>query len=330
MGQVLHHGKEIYIFFRKYEILGIIGIFISSLTISILILKILKIIIKNDIKDYNHFVSFVFEDINPKEKITQIIYLIINIFLLVSFYIMMAGFTSYFKEKYNISTYISSIICAFFCYIILKKNIKGIIKISTICVPIIITFIIVLGTKNINFATNQIIDMFYKINFRYSVNSIISALLYAGYNSILLIPVIINLKRYYNEKNIKIICFLVFSLIIILAVFVYIILLKGNLYIMQMDMPIAYIIKIFEKNYNLFYGIVIIISIVTSIISAAYSFLKNCSKDKVKYNRNLKIICFSSIFASNIGFSKLINILYPIFGLFGIIQIYFILLRKDE
>ena len=99
---------------------------------------------------------------------------------------------------------------------------------------------------------------------------------------------------------------------------------------MQMDMPIAYIIKIFEKNYNLFYGIVIIISIVTSIISAAYSFLKNCSKDKVKYNRNLKIICFSSIFASNIGFSKLINILYPIFGLFGIIQIYFILLRKDE
>ena len=330
MGLVSHLGKEIYIFFRKYEILGIMGIFISSLIISILILKILKIIIKNDIKDYNHFISFVFEKFNSNEKIPKIINLVINIFLLVSFYIMIAGFSSFFKEKYNISTYISSIVCVFFCYIILKKNTKGIIKISTFCVPIIITFITILGIKNINFAVNQIIDMFYKINFKNSVNSIISALLYAGYNSILLIPVIINFKKYYNEKNMKIICFLVFILIVSLAIFIYIILLKGNLYIMQMDMPIAYIIKIFEKKYNLLYGIVVIISIITSIISASYSFLKNCSKDKVKYNRNLKIICLSSIFASNIGFSNLINILYPIFGLFGIIQIGFILLRKDE
>ena len=98
---------------------------------------------------------------------------------------------------------------------------------------------------------------------------------------------------------------------------------------MQMDMPIAYIIRIFEKKYILFYGIVVIISIFTSMISVVYSFLQNCSKEKSKYKKNLKLICFSSIFISNIGFSKLISLLYPIFGLFGIIQIYFIFLRKE-
>lgn len=326
----MHHGKEIYLFFGRYEILGIIGIFISAVIISTLIYKIIKIILKKDIKNYNDFLFFVFEKNKHKEIISIIINITINIFLLISFYIMMAGFSSYFKEKYNVSIYIISTIGAIFCYIILKENIEGIIKISTISVPIIIILISMLGIKNIGPVLNKLDYMIFETNFKNIDKSIISALLYAGYNSILLIPIIINLKKYYYNKNIKTICCLVLFLIVFLALSIYSILLKGNLSIMQMDMPIAYIIRIFERKNIFAYGIVIITSIITSLISAGYSFLKNCSNDKIKYNRYLKLICISSIFISNIGFSKLINLLYPIFGLFGIIQIYLILTRKVE
>ena len=149
--------------------------------------------------------------------------------------------------------------------------------------------------------------------------SIVSSFLYSGYNSIILIPVVISLKKNIKANSSKIIGILISILLIILGFFVFCILLMGNIQIMQLDMPIAFIIKKFESKYEFFYGIVLLISIFTSIISAGLGFLKNCSKSKLQYKRYLKIICISSIFISNIGFSKLINLLYPIFGILGII-----------
>lgn len=322
------HGKEIYNFFGKYEIYGILGIIISSAILGYLISKILKIIKHSDINTYNDFLLFILKNQKSKEKIIEIINLIINMFLLISFYIMMAGFSSYFKQKYNIENYITSTLVAIFCYIVLNKNIGGVIKISSICVPIIIAFIITLGTNNLEMGIQKINNI--NTTTDLLVPSILSSLLYAGYNSILLIPVVITLKKYVEEKNIKFTGILIGIILILLGFFVYIILLKGNEAIMQMDMPLAYIIKNFEPEYEYLYGVVIIVSIFTSIISAGFSFLKNCSKNKKKYEIYLKLICMSSILISNIGFSELINLLYPIFGLFGIIQIYFIFTRKIE
>lgn len=324
----LHHGKEIYNFFGKFENYGIFGLIISSIIFASIIYKIIKIITQKDIENYNNFLLYILEKNKYKKKIYEIIKLIINIFLLVSFYIMIAGLSSYFKQKYNIASYITATIGVFFCYSVLNKNLDGIVKASTICVPLIIIFIIAMGIINFEQSINKI----YSINTEIKLlsSSVISSFLYVGYNSILLIPVVISMKKYCDKKNIRIISFLIGLIIFLLGGFVYIILLRGNTYIMQMDMPIAYIIKKFYKKYSIFYGIVIIISIFTSIISAGFGFLKNCSKNKKEYQRYLKLMCVSSILISNIGFSKLVDLLYPIFGLFGIIQIYFILIRKIE
>lgn len=326
--QALLHGKEIYNFFGQYELCGILGIIISSCIIGALINKIFKIISKKNIKNYNEFLLYILKNKNSKEGIFEIINLIINIFLLISFYIMMAGLSSYFKQKYEISVYITSVLGALFCYIILNKNMEGIIKISTICVPVIIIFIFTLGIKSLDNGFCKINNMDFSINLL--PISIISAFLYAGYNSILLIPVTISLKDYFSKKNAKIIVILISSILILLGFYVYIILLNEDIEIMKLDMPIAYIIKIFGKKYEYLYGIVVIISIFTSIISAGFSFLKNCSDNRKKYKKYLKLMCISSIFISNIGFSELINLLYPIFGLYGIIQIVFILKTKIE
>lgn len=321
-------GKEIYIFFNKYGICGIIGILVSGLIIGILVYKVFYILLKQrEINEYNELLNYMFDNRKKNRfNIVRIINYIINIFLIISFYIMSAGFSSYFKQEYNISIYIASTIFAVLCYIILKNNIEGIIKISSILVPIIIIFILNLGSQNFAFSINQIANMNFLGNM--FVDSIISSVLYASYNSIILIPVLISLKRYINNKN-KI-CIGVFTslIIIILSIFVYIILLKASVDIMKLDLPLIYVVKQFGKIYEYLYGIVIIISIFTSALSAGYSFLKNCTKSKKNYNIILIIMCVTSVFIANIGFSNLVNILYPIFGILGIIQIYYILKIK--
>ena len=323
----LHHGKEIYIFFGRYEINGIIGLIISSMIFSLLIFKILKLAKNNDIENYDKFLKYILKDIKYNEKLYEIVKVIINIFLLGSFYIMVAGLSSYFKQKYNITNFITATIGVFVCYIILKKNIDSIVKISTICVPILIIFIIGMGIKNMEPGIAKINKM--EININYIYSSILNSILYAGYNSILVIPIVISLKKYCKRHNELIISFLVGATVLTLGFGVFIILLMGNEFIMQMDMPIEYILKNIEKNYTFIYGIVIIISIMTSIISAGYSFLKNYCENDIKYNKYLKLICISSVVFSNVGFSNLINLIYPIFGFFGIIQIYLIL-RKNR
>lgn len=321
-------GKEVYIFFNKYGICGIIGILVSGVVIGVLVYKVFYILLKQKgIDDYNKLLNYIF--VNRKSNrfnIVEVINCIINIFLLISFYIMVAGFSSYFKQEYSISIYITSSIFAIVCYITLNNKIEAIIKISSVLVPIIIIFILNLGVKDLSYSIKQISNMNFLENML--VESVISGTLYASYNSIILIPVLISLKKYINKKNIVLIGVFTSLIVILLSIFVYMILLKANVEIIEIDLPLIYVVKVFGKIYEYLYAAVIIISIFTSVISAGYSFLKNCSKTQKKYNRLLIIMCVTSIFVANIGFSELVNILYPIFGVLGIIQIYYILKIK--
>ena len=321
-------GKEVYIFFGQYELCGILGLIISGGLTAVIINKVLQISNQNKINTYNNFLTDILKNKQSRINLIQIINYIVNIFLLISFYIMIAGFVSFFKQEYNLSPYIIVIITTFMCYIILSKNIEGVIKISTICVPIIILVIVNIGLKNFEFGIEKITSL--SFNITSLGNSIISAILYASYNSILLIPVIISLRKYVKstKRNIRVIGMIIFVIFITLGILVYMILLKGNIQILQLDMPLVYIVESFGKIYEYLFGIVIIISIFTSIISSGYSFLENVKKNKKIYNIYLILICISAIFVSNIGFSKLVNLLYPIFGILGTIQIYYILKRK--
>lgn len=321
-------GKEVYIFFNRYGVCGIIGILISGVIIGVLVYKVFYILLKQKgIDDYNQLLNYIFANRKSNRiNIAQIINSIINIFLLISFYIMVAGFSSYFKQEYNISIYITSSIFAILCYITLNNKIEAIIKISSILVPIIIIFILNLGIKDLSYSINQISNMDFLDNML--VDSVISSILYASYNSIILIPVLISLKKYISKKNNVLIGFFTSLIVILLSIFVYMILLRANIEIIELDLPLIYLVKRFGKIYEYLYGTVIIISIFTSVISAGYSFLKNCSKTQKQYNNLLIIMCVTSIFIANIGFSELVNILYPIFGVLGLIQIYYILKIK--
>lgn len=321
----LPHGKEIYIFFSKYGLYGIIGILLSGTILGILTSKVLKIIGKEqEVNTYNEFLFYIFN--NKNSKLVVILNYIINTFLLITFYIMVSGFTAYFKQEYNIPNYMTGIILAILCYVALNNNIDEVVKISAILVPVIILFIISFGLFDISNGINQVLEMnFIANNF---IRGMWNSIIYSSYNSIILIPVLVTLKKYVNKKNFYSIGVITSLVVIILSLFIYIILLKSNIDIIEFDLPIIYIVKQYGSVFKYLYGVVIVISIFTSIISAGYSFLKNSIKNKKKYSKLLKVMCISSIFITNIGFSNLVNTLYPIFGILGIVQIYYILKIK--
>lgn len=317
-------GREIYLFFGKYGEYGKIGIILSGILTGIIIYRVLELTKMYEINTYNKLL----ERINWKHrKLNKFINIIVNAFLLISFYIMIAGFSAYIAQTYDIAIYISSSIFVIISYIIFKKSIQGVIKANEVLVPFLILLIMYLGIKNIPYMIIKGDGILLEVN---SKGWLFSSILYASYNSILLIPVLTSLRNYIDSKK-GIIKISVISsvVVIILAYLIYGLLLRGEYFCTQLEMPLIEITMQFGIIFKYIYGFVIIASIFTSAISAGYSFLGNVSKSKKSYDIILLIMCVTGILVSNIGFSKLVEILYPLFGVLGLMQICMILKIKE-
>lgn len=316
-------GREIYIFFGRYGEHGKIGIILTSILTGVIIYRVLELTKTYEINTYNKLL----ERINWKHaKLNKIINIIVNSFLLISFYIMIAGFSAYINQTYKIPTYISSIIFIIICYIIFKRSIQGVIKANEILVPFLVLLILYLGMKNIPYIYNKNTDTL--INIKQS-GWLVSSVLYASYNSIMLIPVLTSVRNYIDSKKSIIKISIIGSIIIIvLAFIIYGLLLRGEFFVSELEMPLIEITLQFGNIFKYIYAFVIIASIFTSAISAGYSFLQNVSKSTKSYNIILIIICITGIGVSNIGFSNLVESLYPLFGILGLMQI-FLLMKKS-
>ena len=245
--------------------------------------------------------------------------------MLVSFYIMIAGFGAYCNQQISIKPIIGSIILVIICWIILNKNIKGVVILNQIIVPILIFFITIIGI--INFTKIDILNLSDYIVNTNNTNWFMSGVLYSSYNAILLIPVLITLQKYIKEKKqISQISIIVTIIITILSISIFFMLIKVDVDIENLEMPIAYVITNIYPYFKIIYAIILLFSILTTAISLGNSFVENMKR---KSRKNIiNFICISSILVSGIGFSNLINILYPLFGYLGLIEIFAIIFNR--
>ena len=309
-------GQEIYSFFYLYGKNGIYGILIMSVLIGILIYKSLKIIFKNEIYNYEDFLGLFIGN----KKIKKMICIIINLLLLISFFIMIAGFGAYFEQEIGVNKIIGSIILDILCIFVFFSEVKGVLKASDFIVPFLIIFIIFIGIQNV--AEIKSVEFFKTKN-----NWILSAIIYNSYNFILLIPVLISLKKQITiEKNIKYIAILSTIIIAILSIIIFFLLARVDiLEIKNQEMPVVYVISKYFANYKKIYAFIILASIFTTAISVGIGFIQNISKNRTSYLQIVLFMCITSLIVSNFGFSKLVNFVYPIFGYVGIIQMIIIL-----
>ena len=133
-------GQEVNTFFFSFGVKGLIGIILSSTIIGIIIYKTFKIIYKNNINNYKEFLNCLLKN----EKINNITNSIINIFILVSFYVMIAGFGAYLQQELNLNSIIGSSILAILCLVLFKTNVNGLVKVNELLIPILKIIVILI------------------------------------------------------------------------------------------------------------------------------------------------------------------------------------------
>ena len=309
-------GQEIYIFFYQYGMKGIFGIIISSILLGFVIYKVLSLCNKNKVTNYKSFLQVFIKH----EKQLEIFNTMMNIFILITFYIMIAGFGAYFEQQFGIYSFIGSVILAIICYFIFLNNVLGLIKVSQYVVPLLIASLFIIGVFVID--VKNILEISRYVTENTSWKWILDSILYGSYNTILLIPVLIALRNLVkNKKQLWMISGLTTFFIIILSFIVFFMLTKVDVNIQNLEMPAVYVASKISPIFKYIYGFIILSSILTTSISLGTSFLENVVYDKKKYKQYAIILCVSSVLISYMGFSNLVNLLYPIFGYIGLIQI---------
>ena len=316
-------GKEIYTFFCVYGINGLFGILVSNCVIGLVIYLTFKTVMEHNIKTYSDLTAYL---VGSNKVLNYTINNIMNIFLLISFVVMVSGFGAYFNQEFNVPVIFGAIIIALLTFFTFFKSINGIIKINTFLIPILIFLVVLLGFKE-NLFSFSVSSIPQASGFSWFLKSV----LYASYNSILLIPIIINLQSLIsNKKQVKYVIAITLSIMILLSLIIYIVLNLNIAEITNIEIPIVYIANKFGTIYKYLYGLVILIAIFTTAVSQGYSFLNNISKNKKQYFVYSILICALSITFSNVGFGNLLDVLYPLLGYLGLVQIGVLCLPRRE
>lgn len=316
-------GQEMYLFFYRYGINGLYGLLLCSFLMFYIIYKVLKIVNERNINTYEEFLNVIFEKSISKSKFLSLSYInnkIVNIFLLVTFFIMIAGFGAYFNQEFGINSFLGAFIISLLTFLVLLSDIKGLTRINCIIVPFLMVCIFLMGIKNISN-----IDIS-KINSKIQTNGfqwMLRAIIYASYNILILIPILVNLRGYIKDKKkifgVSAISGLIFFL---LAICVFFMLIHVHVPFKNLDMPIIYAIKNNFPKFKTIYGLVILISIFTTATSIGMGFLENVSKDRKTNSHVAALMCITGLFFSRFGFSNLVKVLFPSFGVLGLLQIF--------
>lgn len=358
-------GQEIYIFFYKYGLNGIWGLVICSILTGWVIYKTFLIIFdrqnNNDkIIIYEDFLNLIFSKKNfnikkgYKFNIVKITNFVINVSLLITFYVMISGFGAYFEQEFSIDRTIGALILSVICFFVFMTSVKGVTRANTLVVPVLIICIVIIGIinlmqvdysmigKNLNNVKNINDNIEYaeesqaenikisKENYS-QMSWVWKSIIYCSYNMILLIPVLVNLKDYIKRKRqIVVISILSGIIVFILAMSIYLLLVNIDVDFGLLEMPAVYVISKYFAGFRTIYGIVILLSIFTTAISVGISFLENMVKNKMYFPQFAGIMCITGVLISNFGFSNLVNITFPVFGYLGLIQITFILFNRKK
>lgn len=329
-------GQEIWIFFNQYGTWGAIGMIASCSLSGIIIYQVFRIAEKMQVASYDELLK---KMSTTHQIFNQAISIIISLFLLISFYIMVAGMSALFHQEFGFPIWACSILMSIFCYLILQKDMKGIMAVNSILIPALILFILYLGIQNLDFTISSLGTKAIEQSNTWQWG--MSSILYASYNSIMLIPMLVELKPYITSKakarQVGSICAIILSL---LGISLFSLLLRGNENIYSLELPMIEIVKDFGVIYSYLYIGVVVTAIFTTAISAGYGFLKNqvsrkqfskgnvAKRKRQYYQKVLLVICISAPFIAHVGFSNLVSKLYPMFGVLGLIQIVFLFGKK--
>jgi len=305
-------GQEIMAFFTIYGIKSFWAIMISCILFILIGIRILLLGMELRASSFRKLIDTMFGFLSP----------FISIYLLFSMMIinvaMLAGAGAIFQEFGETSYLIGVASTAFIAIIAIGFGIRGILSINKIVVLSVLVLLIF--ALLITLFTNSPIQKQARFVEISPIHLITRGISYASYNLILSMGVLANLGYEFKDKKVLRLGGLIGGSILgAMLLSIHYCLLEHMPDIFDYEIPMFYIISNGSWFISVIYAFVIWGAIFTTLLGNLFS-VTSFLYDKYRIHHMVSaiiIVCLGSLLAP-LGFSSIINTLYPIIGLIGV------------
>ncbi len=315
-------GREIIEFFGVYGLKGIVGIIVSGLLFSVLGSLLLIKIYNNRISDFNQLAALVFG-----RRLGFIIDTLIAFSLYTGFSVMVSGSGAIFMEELGISFNIGVLIMVICCFLVFLFSLEGLSFINTVLVPLLILGI-VFTSLYLNIREGYNFSNVLGVNLTKKGNFLTSSILYFGSNSLIVLVVFSSLLPMIDSRRTAILAGAVGGAILcILGLSILTAMLIYYNEVCYLEIPMIKICSYIGENYRKLYSVILWIAMYTTALANGFGFMNRISKERYKIPI-IALFCIIAIPLAKVGFSNLIGIIYPIFGVIGFIMMVGVLVKS--
>ncbi len=324
-------GKEIVQFFTQYGEWGTAGVILSCVLFTWLGTKVLLISHRIQAHSVNDLLRHLFG-----ARIGTILHWMMFIMLLGTTSVMLAGAGAVFREQLGLSAMFGRLFTCVLCFILLLRGLKGLMWMNSIVVPILFLFIIALWMMTVPGA--ETITHHVQGSAGRPVIAFLQAIAYASFNLVSAFAVLAPLGSGIEDRETVrlggIFGGLGFSFLLLLTHLI----LQLHVKLLMHDIPLAELVKIgLPYWFHLMFVVVIYGEIFSTFIGNLFGMLRQVEKGSaepgIESAPSKKLILFFmmiTLFISQIGYSALIQVLYPIYGYICLLILFYVSLRNEK
>ena len=316
-------GRELNQFFATYGIAGFIGIILCGVLYILFSRTIITITAKYHVSSYDEFVDLVC----PK-WVSRFINVVLTLFLLSSTSIILAGSGSILSQYFHIPKWIGMLIMVVLSSFFLLRNTEGLFEVNTIVVPTLI--VVMVGIFIAYTRANPQTMSFSYLRFmpRQKTNLVTSTLIYVSFNILTIIGVIVPLTNDLRKPKQIINGVILGSVVLtVLGLIITFLMLVNPFHPKAYEIPLLAVAMSLSRVLQVAMLAIMWLEMFSSQVSNVYSlsyYLKN--RFKIEYRKGIFLVVLIAMPFSGIGFSKLVEFLYPMYGVLSLVFLFYCLI----
>ncbi|TYR80323.1 amino acid/polyamine transporter II [Priestia megaterium] len=317
-------GKEIVQFFTQYGSLGLIGILISGLFFVWLGSKLMLIAQSIQAQSYQQLNNYLF---GPAVGKFVNGFTIIILFGVTS--VMLASTGAIGQEQLGMWPQLGMLITIVLAYIAISKGIEGILIVNSLVVPMMLSFSVIIFIPYLEHFSFLQVSPTAMMNKEW--NWLFSPFLYIAFNLAMAQAVLVPLGSEIEDRSVIKRGALIGGLGLTFMMVAAHLALSNLPYTFQLDIPMSEVIKHVGIWVNWLFLIVIFGEIFTTLIGNVFGIARQIqSVIPISDNKAFALIMGLCFIVGQIGYGKLLEILYPVFGYIGLAFLVMLCLKKEK
>lgn len=302
-------GQEIFQYFTKFSRTNAGGVVVAGLCFIFVAYLILNKTYREGLITFDDYICAI------AGRFTLPMRWFFRLYMFCGFFVMLAGSGALLRYAFGLNELVGIAGMAILCFIVFAFDIKGIVTLSSILVPLMIAGVFIICSLSLIVST----PVFAPLE-QFKNNPAISALCYVSYNTITAGAVLVPLCRLLSPRSIRVGSVLGGGILGLLIFLVWMALSAHYELLIGSEIPLYSLAVMNGSCYKWVYSAVLIMAICTTAVSHGFGLLSQCpvrsEKERLLF---AAVLCLGAVPFARFGFSALVEHLYSFFGYAGLI-----------